>query len=177
MVGLKRYFLLFFVVFLFSGYSVPERINKLIAKEVKLAFNTDSFEKEAIVLPNDFTEKLPSEVTNTNFQRVLVNGNTIGYYYFGKAFGKVDYFDFVVIFDTNLNVSKVKILVYREDHGAEIRSKRWLKQFIGKSIENELNYPKNIVGISGATLSVQSMTKAVNDVFKTIQILKEKQLL
>jgi len=177
MVNLKRYCLLFVIIFFISGFTVPERINKLIDKEIRFSLNINAFTKEAITIPENFTTKIPSEISDHNFQRVIVEENTVGYYYFGKAFGKVDYFDFVVIFDTDLNVSKVKILVYREDHGAEIMSKRWLKQFIGKSSKNELNYPKGVIGISGATLSVKSMTKAVNDVFKTVQILKENNLL
>jgi len=34
----------------------------------------------------------------------------------------------------------VKVLVYREDHGGEVASKRWLKQFSGKSKTDNLLY-------------------------------------
>ncbi|MBL4724419.1 MAG: FMN-binding protein, partial [Lutibacter sp.] len=74
-------------------------------------------------------------------------------------------------------VSKIKILVYREDHGGEIGSKRWLKQFIGKTSSNNLKYQKNIAAISGATISAKSMTHEVNKLLKTIGILNNKQLL
>ena len=77
----------------------------------------------------------------------------------------------------NLIVSKVKVLIYREDHGGEVGSKRWLGQFIGKSKNDELAYLKNVSAISGATISVKSMTNEMNKLLKTIKILHTKQLL
>ena len=44
----------------------------------------------------------------------------------------------------------MKILAYREDWGGEIRSKRWLKQFSNREIED-------VQAISGATISVNSL--------------------
>ena len=98
----------------------------------------------------------------------------MGYYYIGKAYGKADFFDFIVIFDENLIVTKVKILVYREDHGGEIGSKRWLKQFIGSDKNSALKYQKDIAAISGATLSAKAITNEVNKLLKTIGILVNK---
>ena len=99
------------------------------------------------------------------------------FFYFGKAFGKADYFDFIIIFDKDLIVAKVKVLVYRENHGGEVGSKRWLKQFKGKNKNSTLKYQKNIAAISGATLSARSMTYEINKVLKTIGILYNKQQL
>ena len=68
-------------------------------------------------------------------------------------------------------------MVYREDYGGEIGSKRWLKQFIGKTQNDELRYGDNIAAISGATISVQVMTKAMNDLLKSIKTLHSKNIL
>jgi Na+-transporting NADH:ubiquinone oxidoreductase subunit NqrC len=54
-------------------------------------------------------------------------------------------------------------LIYRENYGGEIGSKRWLKQFIG------MTEPKNYVdGISGATISVNSMKYSINKLIKSL---------
>ena len=74
-------------------------------------------------------------------------------------------------------VAKIKILIYREDHGGEIGSKRWLKQFNGTTIGTNLKYQKDIAAISGATISAKAMTNEVNKVLKTIYILVNKQQL
>ena len=71
----------------------------------------------------------------------------------------------------------MKILVYREDHGGEIGSKRWLKQFIGKTLTHNLKYQKDIAAISGATISARSMTFEVNKLLKAINILHKNQQL
>lgn len=38
-------------------------------------------------------------------------------------------------------------------HGQQIGSQRWLKQFIGKTKNDNLEIGKDISGISGATIS------------------------
>lgn len=165
------------LVFLTSSFTVSKRIEALIAKEIKSIFSIETFQKKNISLSNDISEKLPQKITDTNFYKIYNNQKLLGYYYFGQAFGKADYFDFIVIFDKNLIVSKVKVLVYREDHGGEVGSKRWLNQFSGKSKADNLIYQKDIAAISGATISAKSMTNEINKLLKTIQILHQKQVL
>jgi Na+-translocating ferredoxin:NAD+ oxidoreductase RnfG subunit len=79
-----------------------------------------------------------------------------------------------VIFDHNLKIAITKVLIYREEYGGEIGSKRWLRQFTGKSGEDSLD---DIAAISGATISVRSMTNAVNDILKTMKILQIKKVI
>ncbi|MDG1812103.1 MAG: FMN-binding protein [Polaribacter sp.] len=101
----------------------------------------------------------------------------IGYAYLGKAPSKTDEFDYLILIDKDLIIKKTKVLIYREDYGGEIGSKRWLKQFIGKSNIDRLYYEKDIMAISGATISARSMTIAINTFLKNITILKENNIL
>ena len=71
----------------------------------------------------------------------------------------------MVLFDESKTIKLVKVLVYRENYGGEIGSKRWLRQFIG------LNKPKYMVdAISGATISVHSMKMSINNLIKELQL-------
>lgn len=160
-----------------SGFKTLNRVDKLIAKEIKETFEIENFQKEEVTIPIEVNSILPVKLSETNFYKLISNQELIGYYYFGQGYGKTDYFDFIVIIDKDLIVSKVKIVTYREDHGGEIGSRRWLKQFIGKNSEQELKYQKDIAAISGATISARSMTFQVNRFLKTISILHNKQLL
>ena len=83
----------------------------------------------------------------------------------------------LVLLDKDLIVLKSKILLYREEYGGEIGSTRWLKQFIGKKGGDELKLGDNIIAISGATISVRSMTNAMNDFLKSLKILQNKNIL
>lgn len=163
----------FFVIGLFLvSNPVNNRVEKLIQKEVKKTFEIENFESSPIIVSEDFSVETPIKVDGENFFTIKNNEDILGYYFVGQGFGKADYFDFMVIYNKDLIVSKVKVLVYREDHGAEIGSKRWLKQFIGKSSENELKY-NDVITISGATLSARSITEEMNKANQTIAILKE----
>ena len=113
----------------------------------------------------------------TQNRQIENNSQFIGYAFVDKAASKTDEFDYLILLDKNLIIAKSKVLVYREDYGGEIGSKRWLKQFIGKSAKDELLYEKDIIAISGATISATSMTKAVNAFLKNISILKENKVL
>ena len=82
----------------------------------------------------------------------------------------------MVLFDTDLILKKSKLLIYREDYGAEIGSKRWLKQFNGLKSEDTIQYGNEIVAISGATISARSFTIAINNLLKSMAILEQENL-
>jgi len=105
---------------------------------------------------------------------VYIDSTLKGYLYYGQAKGKAANFDYIVIFDENLIIAKIKIMAYRESYGGEIGSLRWLKQFIGLTPKSSLIYKIDIVGISGATISASSLTRSVNKLLQSISILKEK---
>jgi len=156
---------------------MSKRVDALIKKEIISVFGIETYTKEALTVLPEINETLSVKITETNFFKIINESEVIGYYYLGQAYGKADYFDFIVIFDKNLIVSKVKVLVYREDHGGEVGSKRWLKQFIGVTAEKQLKYQDDIVGISGATISVKSMTNEINKLLKTVHVLQTKNQL
>lgn len=165
------------LILIASGFTVSKKVEALINKEITTTFSIENYTKKSLVVSADINKTLPINITEDNFYKIFNNEKLIGYYYVGQAFGKADYFDFIVIFDANLIVSKVSVLVYREDHGGEIGSKRWLKQFTGSASNKTLIYQKDIVGISGATISVKSMTNEVNKLLKTVNILHTKNQL
>jgi len=59
----------------------------------------------------------------------------------------------------------LKIIDYPSEHGYEITSKWWLKQFI-KHQEENFEYSKNIDAISGATISIKSMIREMSYIQK-----------
>ncbi len=174
---MKKVTIISILVFIATSFTVSDKIAALIQKEIKTVFKIESFSKQSVLIYKELNETLPLKITESNFFKIKSNDTFLGYYYLGQAYGKAANFDFMVIFNKDLIVSKVKILVYREDHGGEVGSKRWLKQFIGKSTAMDLKYQKDIAAISGATISAKSMTNEVNKLFKTIAILNtNKQL-
>lgn len=91
------------------------------------------------------------------------------YAVFTQALGRYDYYDYLMAVNLEFEIEKIRILKYRSEHGGEIKSKKWLEQFVNYST-GELRYKKEISALSGATMSAKSLTA---DVPKVLKILKE----
>jgi len=157
--------------------NLPKNIQKKVDKEVKASYGIETYKLIPVIFNKSITEVLPSKFGKNNLFKISSSQDNVGYAYISKAPSKTDEFDYLVLFDNDFIIKKSKVLIYREDYGNEIGSKRWLKQLIGKTENDTLTYGDNIAAISGATISVKSMTNAVNDLLKSIKILHQKQLL
>lgn len=174
---MKSFVILFFLPFSILFVDIPAKMEKKIDKEILSMFSIDSYTKEPVVINEAVNSLLPLKFDNNNFHKVIIGENLTGYFYYGKALSKADVFDYVVIFDSELIIKKIKILAYREDYGGEIGSKRWLKQFIDLSVKDEVELNKNIKNISGATISARSMTITVNELLESLAIIQENKAL
>lgn len=172
-----RIIILLILSFSFFTESLPKGIQKKIDNEIKDTFEIESFQLNSKVIETHVANTLPSKFGTDNFFTINNSETLLGYAYISKAPSKTDQFDYLILLDKNLTVVKAMVLVYREEYGGEIGSKRWLKQFIGKTQNDELKYGENIIAISGATISVRSMTSAVNDLLVSLKILQSKQIL
>jgi hypothetical protein len=56
-------------------------------------------------------------------------------------------------------VERVKVLVYRESRGWEVKSPAFTAQFFGVRLSSEQKLDRQIDGISGATLSVRALSR------------------
>ncbi len=168
--------ILFLSVFslFFMAFSVPEKISKKADKVIAKFYETEDFTKMPISVSQIANEQTPSHFNGDNFFKIESNGSFLGYGYIGNAPSKTATFDYLVLFDKDFIITKSKVLIYREEYGGEIGSKRWLKQFNGKSVANqELQYERDIIPISGATISVRSMTQAMNDLLVSLETLQK----
>ncbi len=146
-------------------------------KEVSAYFDIEIFTMELISIPNSSQLDLPSKFDGENLFRLFDGKSPIGYIYVDQAPSKTANFDYMVLLDNNFKILHSKVLIYREEYGGEIGSKRWLRQFNGKVPGNRVNHESNIDGIAGATISVRSMTNAIDNLLQSIAILKEQKAL
>lgn len=90
------------------------------------------------------------------------SGNTLlGYATVRNAMGKDQPITCLVAVDTALALLDVDILVYREPYGGEVAYEPWRRQFRGKRPGDGLEVGREIRGISGATISVNSVTAGI----------------
>ena len=75
---------------------------------------------------------------------------------------------YMVGVDTRGRVSNVELLVFREARGSEVRTKRFNVQYEGKTVLDPVRINKDIINISGATMSVRSLSAGVKRVLVLI---------
>ncbi|MFD2517883.1 FMN-binding protein [Salinimicrobium flavum] len=156
------------------SFGIMKGLEKKIDREIKDEFEVSHYTHEGVEVSKELQQQMPSRVSNDNFFRLKSEGELLGYVYLNQAPSKTAEFDYLVIFDKDLAIARTKVLVYREEYGGEIGSRRWLRQFTGKSKAGELD---NIAAISGATISVRSMKKAVKNILSSIEIMEQNSVL
>ena len=164
-------------VMLSLGFGLPKNIEKKVHKEVEKLFEVSDFSMVPVNVPEDLKASLQTQINPDNFFKLTNAGAELGYVFVDQAPSKTAKFDYMVVFDKDLKIVHSKVLVYREEYGGEIGSKRWLKQFLGKTGEDRVDYQTNIDGISGATISVRSMTTSIDKLLQTIGVLQDNKVL
>ena len=159
---MKNWLLLLLSFSLFSFIQSDKVIAKS-DKQLAKIFSEVTFAKKEVKLSTEKKDEFWYLINEKETNK------TLGFMQTTRGFGKFAHFDFMIIFNPNKSIRKVKVLIYREDHGAEIGSKRWLKQFEGKTAKDAPNREKQVDGISGATLSCNSITKEIKNALVTIQ--------
>lgn len=129
------------------------------------------------------TSKKVSYVTFTpNAAERVAIGQRLGYklnkrrYYFyvARTDGRIDGYAFIddelgqhepITYAVKLTpagvVQQQEVLAYRERFGAEIGSRRFRRQFIGKTVRDPVRAGRDIHIVSGATISSHSMARGV----------------
>lgn len=59
----------------------------------------------------------------------------------------------------NKQIAQIKVLIYRESRGDEVRHAFFTDQFKAATLNSDLTLDKHIDGITGATYSVRALTK------------------
>jgi len=172
-----KYISILVLALTFLSFGLPKKIQKKVDKEIKTTYDVEKFTFKAITISEAVAKELPSKFEADNFFEIKSSDSSLGYAYIAKAPSKTAKFDYLVLLDAELVVKKAKVLIYREEYGGEIGSKRWLKQFVGKTENDQLRYNDNIIAISGATISVRSMTNAMNDLLQSLKVINEKGIL
>lgn len=175
-------------VFLFAMGFFPSRgidfEDKSLLKELQKVSGTDKPEWKEIAVPESL---LVSNPVHGKF--LTLAGNTIElnkYVYVGRVnscrqggcsnsalpvnFETSEYFDYLIVFDSATKVQLVKVYNYQATHGQEMTNKGWLKQFQGYDGTRTLTVGKSIDAISGATVSVISIT---DDIQEKTRLLKK----
>ena len=125
--------------------------------------------------------KLKNEIEVTTKQRffsesifiwsVTTNDSLIALGLMDNVYGKAQPITFLTIFSLDGGIHSNHVIKYREEHGGQVANKDWNKQFVGMDKNSDVN--KKVDGISGATISVNSIKKGVQKLIMLFKIVKK----
>jgi len=88
-----------------------------------------------------------------------------------EEIGKFKPITFMVKASNDGKVERVDVMVYRESVGAEVRRARFTRQFRGKTTRDPLRINRDILNVTGATMSVQAVTAGVKKALVILETL------
>jgi hypothetical protein len=138
---------------------------------VKLMFpKSERIKKELLRVPTDkkmmIEERIGWKFPEAAFEVYIgETGKQIdGYALVQNTIGKHKPMTYMVGVDNTGHVVNVELLVFREARGSEVRTKRFNVQYEGKTAADPVRINKDIINISGATMSVRSMSAGIKRV-------------
>ena len=81
---------------------------------------------------------------------------------------------FLVLFNIGGDILSTNVVKYREPYGSRVKIKNWNDQFKGKNSKSNYKIGEDIDSISGATISVRSLTKGIRKLTLLYEEIKNK---
>lgn len=94
----------------------------------------------------------------------------LGYALITEEQGRFKPITFIVHVSAEGRVAMVLVMVYRESRGDGVKRQRFLKQFRKKDVEDHLRLNRDIVGVSGATMSSRALAAGVKKVLAVVDM-------
>ena len=163
---LALYFI-FYLIFI-SNISFSQQINDEVKDILISTFGKSSTIKiTKYEIEKNVATKIEKQVkqkffaSSVYFYQIINNDKINGYALLDNVYGKSLPITFLVLFDNAGNIISSQIVKYREQYGGSVKNPQWNEQFIGKNYSSSFEVGKEINSISGATISVNSVTKGI----------------
>ena len=104
---------------------------------------------------------------------ISANDKIIAFGFLDNVYGKSMPITFFVLIDINGNIISTNIIKYREPYGGAVSNENWNEQFTGKNSNSDFTVGKSVKSISGATISVNSVTKGIRKITLLYEEIKD----
>ena len=165
---MKSYFKYLSIIFLLN-LCFSSKITDKTENELKKYFPKNiAIDWSMYKIPKDVKKTIQTTVKQKFFRNELnlwtiTDKDSLKYYaILDNVIGKTMPISFLCIFDNSGKVQHSSVIKYREPYGGEVGSRKWQDQFIAYTDSSSYKVGKDISGISGATLSVNSLTKGIH---------------
>jgi len=148
-----------------SANDIKSDVEKIIKAEFSIQCEL-SLNKYSI--PDDSRIQIENQAQQKFFDnyvyiwKICSEDSLLGYAALDNTYGKSLPITFLVLFSPDGKILRVDVIRYREPYGGAVASRNWLNQFIGKFSNDYFRIDNEIDSISGATISVNSVTRGVH---------------
>ncbi len=160
---LRSIFILLIFCTLYSGIREDSE-NSIYNFDTKI----DSISHHIFQIPDPLKSKISGMVRQKFFREKLHvwtlfdSDSLYGIGVLDNVIGKSMPITFLVVFNLEGLIIHSEIIKYREPYGGEVSSRNWLRQFYTKYNNSSFKVGKEIDGISGATISVNSVSRGIH---------------
>ena len=158
----------FLFTILLASLIFPSKIMDNTLNEIKSVFpNSLSIQHSKYQIPKNSKKEIQNTVKQKFFRPdlnlwIIMNEDSSKYYgILDNVKGKSLPITFLTIFNDSSQVYYSSIIKYREAYGGEVGSRSWLDQFFSYTDSSKYKVGNDISGITGATISVHSITKGI----------------
>lgn len=99
-------------------------------------------------------------------------GQVVGYALIQNEIGKFHDITFIVGLTPEARVEDVAVLVYRESVGSEVRREDFVRQFRGRGPDSPVRRHRDLINITGATMSVDAIARGVRKAIRIVDFLR-----
>ena len=162
---------------LFGGNPIRDAAEKYIISQfdvdVSIYMHTLKLDTESKVLvQNKVKQRFYRD--ELYYWAIFNNDTTIAYALMDNVIGKSMPITFLVILNNEGTILAAEVIKYREAYGSDVGNKNWLAQFTNSTNTSQFTVGKNIDGISGATISVNSLSKGIQKIAVLFPFIKDK---
>jgi Na+-translocating ferredoxin:NAD+ oxidoreductase RnfG subunit len=169
--------LLFFFFFFQVGNSLYDQAEVLIKKNIQdITLIKRSSYKIVPNIKSEIEKSAGQKFFNDEliYWKIFTQNKQLKYAFIDNVYGKTLPITFLVILDEEEKVQKVEIIKYREQYGTGIKNENWLNQFINFNSSSDFTIGKDVQGISGATISANSISRGVKKIVKLFGKIKNE---
>ncbi len=146
--------------------TLNQAISKTFPNTQTTTMNIRLTSKQMSAIETSLMAELPtSNITIYEFNR---QDERIGYGMVTNQIGKYEPITFFVGVNPEFQIKGVVVMVYREGYGSDVRKKRFVRQFKGKSMKDPLAVNQDITSIARATMSAYAIANGAKRVLTII---------
>ena len=157
---MKQLFLTLIVILSSATFAVAEDVYQTPESFVAESFDGKAPNKQSLIINAPLSEKV-SKIMGKHYkldqtQYWSKDGRTA---WILEDIGKFQPITTGFVVGQDGTLERVKVLIYRESHGWEVKHEFFTRQFKGAGLKREKKLDQRVDGISGATLSVNALKR------------------